>query len=151
MTTKQNNAPAVNFYILADSDEKKRLNFIYRLVDKAYQQQLPTLIITADNEQLKQLDKLIWTAQPNRFIPHEVISHTLTKPLPPILLTDNNNLPEALDFEPQIVIDLSYDATPLNYPKIMLIANQTNDILANARMKYQAYVNQGIKPTVYKL
>ncbi len=148
-----NVTPAVNFYILSDSDLQNRLLFVCRLVEKAFEQHLPTLIITADNEQLQTLDRLIWSFKPERFIPHDIIDEQLTKPSS-ILLTDNidafNNM-NNLKFQPQVVIDLSYDATPLNFPKIMLVANQYQEILANARMKYQSYVNNNVTPKVYKI
>lgn len=149
--TESTTPPDVNFYILPDSDIQRRLYFIYRLVEKAHAQQLNTVILTADDEQQKQIDKLIWTAKPAQFIAHECLSDNTTRPLPSILLTDNMARLAGLDFNIDVVIDLSYDATRLDYPKIMLVANQHPDILPNARMKYQAYANQGIKPNVYKI
>lgn len=148
-------SPNVNFYILSDSDPQRRLYFIYRLVEKSHSQGLTTLIITADENQQKQLDKLIWAADPTSFLAHECVGDstsipTLSTPLPPIVLsTDASKVPPTLQAD--VAIDLSYDATTLNYPKIMLVANQHPDILPNARMKYQAYANQGIKPNVYKI
>lgn len=144
-------SPDVNFYILSDSDPQRRLYFIYRLVEKSYSQGLTTLIITADEAQQKQLDKLIWTAKPTSFIPHECIEEMSAETaLPPVVLTtDVGNVSPTL--QPDVTIDLGYDATTLNHPKIMLVANQHPEILPNARMKYQAYANQGIKPNVYKI
>ncbi|MBS9778333.1 MAG: DNA polymerase III subunit chi [Gammaproteobacteria bacterium] len=149
--TNNSISPAVNFYILSDSDLDNRLMFVYRLVEKAYDQKLNTLVVAADEEQLKILDKLIWSAKPERFIPHEIISDSLEKPFAPILLTDTIDNSNCVDCDFEVVIDLSYDAQPLNFPKVMLIANQYADVLANARMKYQSYVNIGVKPTVHKL
>lgn len=146
-----NNAASVNFYILSDSDLQHRLQFVFRLVEKAQEQQLCTLIITADSEQLVVLDKLLWTAKPERFIAHEMITEKVTLPLPKVLLTEHLNQLSTVDFSPQVVIDLSYDATPLNFPKVMLVANQHPQVLPNARMKYQAYINHGVKPTVHKI
>lgn len=151
LTDAQRQQTDVNFYILPDADLDSRLLFVYRLLEKAVDRQLPTLIIAADEAQLTALDRLIWTAKPARFIAHEIISESLTAPLPPVLLCDNAARVAAVDFVPQVVIDLSYDATPLPFAKIMLIANQHQDILANARMKYQAYAKNGITPTVHKL
>lgn len=146
------NTPAVNFYILPDSDSNNRHFFLFRLVEKAFEQGLPTLILAADGEQLKALDRLLWTAKPARFIAHEIIGEqTPATTLPSILLTDNINALQSVNFSPEVVIDVSYDATPLAFPKIMLVANQHAEILANARMKYQSYVNQGIKPAVHKI
>lgn len=149
--TVSDNKSAVNFYILSDSDLQQRLLFVFRLVEKARQQRLKTLIIASDDEQLAALDKLLWTEKPERFIAHEIITDKTTQPLPPVLLTTQIKAISAIDFLPQVVIDLSYDATPIDFPKIMLIANQHPDVLPNARLKYQAYVNQGIKPNVHKL
>lgn len=148
MTTEKT---AVNFYILPDSDLDKRLHFVFRLVEKAFAQHLPTLIIAADDVQLQDINQLIWRAQPSSFIPHEMIDEELVAPLPSILLTDSVSKIAPLDFSPQVVIDLSHEATPLSFPKIMLVANQHEEVLANARMKYQSYANFGIKPTVHKL
>lgn len=145
-----NTTSAVNFYILSDSDLHNRLLFVCRLVEKAFEQQLPTLIITADNVQLQTLDRLIWSFKPERFIPHEIIDEQLTKPSS-VLLTDNVVALNNINFQPKVVIDLSYDATPLSFPKIMLIANQDQEILANARMKYKSYTDSGITPKVHKM
>lgn len=142
---------AVNFYILADSDLHHRLLFVCRLTEKAFDRQLPTLIIAADGEQLEALNRLLWSFKPERFIAHEIIKSELQKPLPHVLLTDNVEKAKHLDFNPQVVIDLSYDATPLAFPKVMLVANQYQEVLANARMKYQSYVNEGITPAVHKI
>lgn len=54
---ESNSIATVNFYILSDSDLQHRLQFIFRLVEKAQEQRLLTLIIAADNEQLVALDK----------------------------------------------------------------------------------------------
>lgn len=145
----EQNQPAINFYILPDSDPQNRLFFVFRLVEKAFEQRLSTLIITADDEQLSAVERLLWTAKPSRFIPHDTLSGE-TVPTP-ILLTGNTSAARALQPAPQLMIDLSYDATPLNCRKIMLVANQHPDILPNARMKYQAYANQGLTPTVHKI
>lgn len=147
-----NTQPAVNFYILPDSHIENRHFFIFRLVEKAFEQHLPTLILTADTEQSQVLDRLLWTAKPERFIAHEILDEAqLGGSLPSIVITDKLTALQATPLPPEVVIDVSYDATPLDYPKIMLVANQHAEILANARMKYQSYVNQGITPSVHKI
>lgn len=140
----------VHFYILSGDDLTRRLHFIYRLVKKLYNKQLTLLIMTADKEQLHRLDRLLWTAEPESFIPHEIWGDSLQRPWPPILLTTNSSQRQS-DFQPQVVIDLSYDATALVAPNVVLVANQHQEILPNARMKYQAYLNEGIRPTVHHI
>ncbi len=144
--------PAVNFYILPDSHSDNRHFFVFRLVEKAVDKHLPTLILTADDAQAQTLDKLLWTAEPARFIPHEIIGAAgIRAPIPPVLISTHPTAIQGIHFVPKVVIDLSYDGTPLAFDKIMLVANQHAEILANARMKYQAYKNQGITPSVHKI
>lgn len=144
-------SPKVNFYILSGDDLTRRLQFVYRLIKQLYKRQLTILILTADKDQLQQLDRLLWTAEPEYFIPHEAWSETLQPPWPPIMLTAGNLQQCRIDFQAQVVIDLSYDANILDFPRLVLVANQHQDILSNARMKYQAYVNHGIHPTVHHI
>lgn len=151
MNTELQPKSVVNFYILPDNDLQHRLSFVVRLVEKALEQRLPTAIIGSDEEQLVAVDKLLWTVKPERFIAHEIVTEQTAKPLPSILLIKDMGQLAPLNFSPQAVIDLSYNATPINCPKVMLVANQHPDILPNARMKYQAYVNDGLQPKVYKL
>ncbi len=152
MTEQATNQVAVNFYILPDADMHNRHFFVYRLVEKAFKQQLPTLILAADREQLNQLDRLFWSADPTSFIPHEIIApEKKAKNLPLIVLSETATMRDVVNFKPQVVIDLSYNTEPLNFPKVMLIANQHNDILINARKKYQSYTQKSITPTVHKI
>ncbi|PID65636.1 MAG: hypothetical protein CR977_00725 [Gammaproteobacteria bacterium] len=151
MTMTSSTQSSINFYILPDSDEQNRLFFVFRLIEKAFDQRLPLLIIAADEAQLMHLNRLIWTAKPTRFIAHDIVTDQDLSTSANIWLTTQSALSQRLPCPPQVVIDLSYDATPLAFPKIMLITNQHVDILPNARMKYQAYVNQGITPKVYKI
>lgn len=148
--TSQTSQTAVNFYILPDSDGQNRLFFVFRLLEKALLQGFSTLIIAADKEQLEALDRLIWAAKPSRFIAHDIVRKgESTSEV--VLLTDDASLIQTLQPAPQIVIDLSYDAVPITCDKVMLVANQHPDILPNARMKYQAYADQGVKPAVHKI
>ena len=142
---------AVNFYILADSDLRKRLLFACRLVEKAFDKNKDTLVITRDSEQLRLLNNQIWSFSASRFIPHEMITSKLKEPIPPVLLTDKLSNLDGISFKPQVVIDLTDDAIVLPFPKVMLVANQYQEILSNARMKYQSYVNHGVKPVVHKI
>ncbi len=152
MTIENTMTKTVNFYILPDSDLDNRHFFAYRLVEKALEQQLPTLVLAADNAHVQVLDRLLWTARPERFVAHDVCylneQRSITSS---IVITDSVSTLVKTDFQPYVVIDLGYDGTPLDFPKVMLVANQHAEILANARMKYQAYVNQGIRPATHKI
>ena len=61
----------VDFYILQDSTEEARRHFTCRLVDKALRSGHQILITTDSQEEVQQLDDLLWTFKPETFIAHE--------------------------------------------------------------------------------
>ncbi|MCG6898760.1 MAG: DNA polymerase III subunit chi [Gammaproteobacteria bacterium] len=61
----------VDFYILQDSRVDARQQFTCKLTEKAYKQGHRVYINTASEQQLKQLDELLWTFRDGSFLPHE--------------------------------------------------------------------------------
>ena len=60
----------VDFYILQDSQPNARHLFACKLTEKAYKQGHKVYINTASDQQLKQLDELLWTFRDGSFLPH---------------------------------------------------------------------------------
>ncbi|MEN8204383.1 MAG: DNA polymerase III subunit chi [Pseudomonadota bacterium] len=60
----------VDFYILQDSQPNARQLFACKLTEKAYKQGHKVYINAASNQQLKQLDDLLWTFRDGSFLPH---------------------------------------------------------------------------------
>ncbi|MBD3648861.1 MAG: DNA polymerase III subunit chi, partial [Pseudomonadales bacterium] len=61
----------IDFYQI-DSDEQP-LEFTCRLLEKIYRRGHEIFVYTADNEQARILDDLLWTFRPDRFIPHSLL------------------------------------------------------------------------------
>lgn len=61
----------VDFYILADANEERRLHYICRLTDKAWRLGHRIWIHAASAAQAEALDERLWTFDPGGFLPHE--------------------------------------------------------------------------------
>ena len=61
----------VDFYILPQSDDAARLQFVCRLAEKAWRAGKRMLIHTADSKSLEQLDEMLWSFRADSFLPHE--------------------------------------------------------------------------------
>ena len=60
----------VDFYILEGSALEQLQRFACRLVDKAWQRGMTSLVNAADNEGIEELDDLLWTFRDISFLPH---------------------------------------------------------------------------------
>lgn len=61
----------VDFYILDDQDESRRLHYLCRLVDKAWRLGHRIWIHTPSAAHAESLDALLWTFSQGSFVPHE--------------------------------------------------------------------------------
>lgn len=61
----------INFYKLSGNFDAALL-LACRLTEKAYQQNLPVLLLTPDEVASRQLDELLWSFKPSAFLPHAI-------------------------------------------------------------------------------
>jgi DNA polymerase-3 subunit chi len=62
--------PRVDFYVLAGSDDRARLVYACRLVEKAFLQDLTVYVELADAALAEAFDQLLWTFADRSFVPH---------------------------------------------------------------------------------
>ncbi len=62
--------PRVDFYVLSASIPDGKLRFACRLAQKIYQLGGSAYIQTADEDQARQLDEMLWTFDQSSFVPH---------------------------------------------------------------------------------
>ena len=68
----------VDFYQIESSESP--LSFACRLIEKIHRQGLKVYVHTGSDKQAKELDDLLWTYKPERFVPHTL--HSATDPAP---------------------------------------------------------------------
>ena len=62
----------VDFYVLKDKAPKAGEQFTCRLTEKIFKEGHQVYINTASEQQLQQLDDLLWSFRPGSFLPHAV-------------------------------------------------------------------------------
>ncbi|MFL2840436.1 MAG: DNA polymerase III subunit chi [Pseudohongiellaceae bacterium] len=67
----------VTFYLLKDGQSSEQYMFACRLCEKILSQKLKTYIHTDTKEQAEYLDDLLWSYQPESFLPHCIIDTNL--------------------------------------------------------------------------
>ena len=64
----------VDFYILNDRQPRTAALFTCRLTEKAFKKGHKVFINTGSEQQLRQVDDLLWTFRAGSFLPHAVYS-----------------------------------------------------------------------------
>lgn len=63
-----------HFYILPDDDTQSQWHFACRLISQALLRQGCDVLVQVDSkEQAQELDELLWTFQPQAFVPHTLL------------------------------------------------------------------------------
>ena len=66
----------VTFHHFENDDEKERMNYVYRLIEKGYKQRFGIIYIHASNEEQAELiDGQLWTFRQESFIPHSMLKN----------------------------------------------------------------------------
>ena len=61
----------VIFHHFENDDEKKQMNYVYRLIEKGYKKRFGKIYVHASTEeQAKLVDEQLWTFRQESFIPH---------------------------------------------------------------------------------
>ena len=64
----------VIFHHFENDDEKKTMNYVYRLIEKGYKKRFGKIYIHAsDEEQATLIDAQLWTFRQESFIPHSML------------------------------------------------------------------------------
>src|SRR5438552_1565554 len=140
--------PKIDFYILSDPDEKSRLVFACRLIEKAYKRGHRIYIHADSLLEANQLDELLWTYRDDSFLPHHLHGEG-PDPAPPIQIGHVAQSEKHRD----ILINLNKNI-PVFYPQfarvIELVMNNPSTQEC-AREHYRLYRADGHLITTHKL
>ena len=77
--------PRVDFYIIDNTHPKAAAIYLCRLIAKVYQRKHKLYVHCASDKEAHFYDDLLWTYEDDSFIPHHLVSETLSPP-PPVQL-----------------------------------------------------------------
>ncbi|OAM31204.1 MULTISPECIES: DNA polymerase III subunit chi [Eikenella] len=141
--------PTVTFYThVADLEQ-----FACRLSKRAVEAGCRVLVWSGSAAQTEALDKLLWSFEPESFLPHEIwLPDTPVPPEPAVLLSDGDELPAiAADW---VVLNLSaafWSQAPQVPARILEIVGASEPQLAAARQRFSAYRQSGFQLEYHKM
>ena len=132
------NSTEVIFHHFENEDEKKHMNYVYRLIEKGYKKRFGSMYIHASNkEEVKIIDSQLWTFRQESFIPHSILGDKNNSPI----LIGDDALPKT-NFD--VIINLSdlAEDTSLKPKKIHEIVPADEQKRSLARRKWKIYKDQ---------
>ena len=137
----------VDFYILNGEASTARALLACRLTEKAWKQGHRVYINTASQQQLAELDDLLWTFRAGSFIPHGVYTETDTEE--PVALGHASEPAGHND----VLVNLS-DEIPAYFSRFERVAELVGpdeQQRATARDRYRYYQDRGYTLNTHKL
>lgn len=137
----------VDFYILPEASPNTRPLFACRLADKVYRLGHRVYLHVDSREQARALDDLLWTFDPDSFVPHAL------HPPPP---EDASPVLIGHDLPPPgmaVLINLAAAAPAFyrDFQRVAELVDQRPEMLADGRVRFKFYKDQGIAPNHHKL
>ena len=133
--------PKVCFYPLRQGNTQEFLVFACRLVDKASQLGHRVHLLVRDENQLNQLDELLWQFRADSFIPHQRLSEDQEAIDTLVTLGTETRLPKDRD----VLINLAGTVWDQHqqFPDIREIIPASEEERVLGRQRYRFYQEQG--------
>jgi DNA polymerase-3 subunit chi len=139
----------VDFYILAQPDERARQLLACKLAEKAWRLDNSVYIHTKDRSEAERLDELLWTFRDGSFVPHGLSGrHDGTESSPIMVGCDPDGV-ETRD----LLINLDDDIPSFaeGFPRVAELVTSDEDSRNLSRRRYAAYRDQGHDLNTHKL
>ncbi|XSG85937.1 MAG: DNA polymerase III subunit chi [Methylohalobius sp. ZOD2] len=139
----------VDFYLLPGRDSRARHLFACRLTEKAYRMEHNVFLRTADSDESRVLDDLLWTFRQGSFVPHTLTENRVSDPLVPAAIGADEP-PEAFH---QLLINLNPELPTdwHRFERIAEILTQDDATRTAGRQKYRVYQQQGAELHVHRI
>ncbi len=130
----------VDFYILQPATNGNRYTLACRLTEKAWRQRHRILISVANDEELRHMDRLLWTWREQSFIPHGIHGKADSR-LNPILISSGS---EPAD-EHEVLINLRPEVPEYfsRFERVAECVDQDEAQKAAGRKRYKFYRDHG--------
>ncbi|MDQ2077241.1 DNA polymerase III subunit chi [Marinimicrobium sp. ABcell2] len=130
----------VSFYILQDSEAQARWQFACRLVEKAQRLGHEVLVVVDSAAEADYLDELLWSFNPESFVPHRRID-AQDQPAAPVEITANGDCGDHHD----VLVNLS-QRVPEHFSRFQRLSEvviQEPQVLQCTREHFSFYKSRG--------
>lgn len=141
----------VDFYLLNGQDPNERFQLICKLAEKAVGSQLKVFIHSQCQEELQQLDEKLWDFRPMSFVPHALLSSSVTAQQTmdePVHLSASDPHPSR-----QLLINLAEEVPSFfsRFERTLEVVNEAPRIQTAGRARYRFYQQRGYPLQHHKL
>ena len=139
----------VDFYILAQPDERARQMLACKLAEKAWRLDNSVYIHARSRTDAEQLDELMWTFRDGSFVPHGVVGRDDGTGDSPIMIGCDGSALEKRD----LLINLCDDIPSVaeGFPRVAELVTSDEDCRLLSRKRYATYRDQGHELNTHKL
>ncbi|MBB1087992.1 DNA polymerase III subunit chi [Lysobacter sp. SG-8] len=130
-----------DFYLIAKPRFREEpLRLVCELVKRAYEKGLPTLVLARDAAQAEQLDDLLWSFEPDAFIPHQIAGLDMDEDEADVLIA----APDAdVPLRP-IVVNLRDGAVEGTFERVLEVVPADESARGPLRERWKQYQARGI-------
>jgi DNA polymerase-3 subunit chi len=139
----------VDFYVLAEIDERARHVLACKLAEKAWRLDNSVYIHAKNHSDAERLDELLWTFRDGSFVPHGLAGRDDGTDASPIMIGSDDAGIGARD----LLINLCDEIPPFleGFPRIAELVTSDESCRNASRKRYAAYRDQGHELNTHKL
>lgn len=139
----------VDFYVLAQVDERARHMLACKLAEKAWRLENTVYIHAKNRGDAERLDELLWTFRDGSFVPHSLAGRDDGTECSPIMIGCDDQGIGARD----LLINLCDEIPPFleGFPRVAELVTSDETCREQSRRRYAAYRDQGHELNTHKL
>ena len=139
----------VDFYVLAQADERARHLLACKLAEKAYKLDHTVYIHTMTRTDAERIDELLWTFRDGSFVPHSVSGSRDGTESSPVMIGSDPGGVEPRD----LLINLCDEIPPFaeSFPRVAELVTSDENCRLLSRKRYAVYRDQGHTINTHKL
>jgi DNA polymerase-3 subunit chi len=142
-------APRIDFYVLEGADDRARLVYACRLIEKAYLQNLTVCVSLDTPAEVEAFDALLWTFGDRSFVPHEPANGAAAGPPPAAPVVIGCRAPVAAD----LLVNLGSEAPSFfaAYGRVAEFVDAEPARRDAGRRRFAAYRDAGHAPETHRV
>ena len=131
--------PRADFYLIQKQRFREDpLLLVCELARKAFDANLPTLVLARDADQAEQLDDLLWSFDDDAYIPHQLAGDDEDDLAPVLIATPDTDTPMRA-----LVINLRDAAVPGNVERVLEVVPADDNARGPLRERWKQYKSRG--------
>jgi DNA polymerase-3 subunit chi len=139
----------VDFYVLAQADERARHMLACKLAEKAWRLDNTVYIHAKSRADAERLDELLWTFRDGSFVPHGLAGRNDGTEASPIMIGCEPEVTDGHD----LLINLTDTIPPFaeGFPRVAELVTSDEHCRRASRKRYAAYRDQGHELNTHKM